>query len=308
MNHSNPNPIRSQNSASYSKTSKIRSGGLPYVASSVLAITIIIGVSFGSSTRVGAGASATLTVDPTAGLVDGQRVTVEGEGYLPSAPIIVVQCRSDVGATGMGACETFGGPPSLASDADGRISGNDFEIAAVLHTTDGVTDCRVDQCVIATFNPLPPVLAAVADTDFDPAGQLLPAPQLVVNPNVALHDGQRLEVTGTGFRTGVDLQLQQCLLTATFSSEDCSTLGRLLSASPTDGSFETGHSVDRLLETPAGRFDCAVHECGLVVTYVDQLFVLAAQSLSFGSSDTPNTPDEPSIPAVPLNRAPEFTG
>lgn len=82
----------------------------------------------------------TLTVRPSDGLVDGQRVVVVAERLAPTARLVVHQCAAD-GTT----CRFTG---VEAEARRGRVDVG-LEVARSFDTVDGRVDCRTTRCTIA---------------------------------------------------------------------------------------------------------------------------------------------------------------
>lgn len=114
----------------------------------VFRVTDITGLQRSSSSLSFGEVRRTLTVEPSARLVDGQSVLVSGDGFPASALTGVAQCSAD------GAGPSDCGPLVLLdTDADGAFT-TTLELSEVLTTPAGQTiDCASESaCVVAAAN------------------------------------------------------------------------------------------------------------------------------------------------------------
>lgn len=138
----------------------------------------------------------TLTATPDTDLVDGQTVTVTGEGFM-SGYVFVNMCAP--GATFYDDC--------LGSDTFAEVDGTGSfsvrtKVSALVPTATGEVDCRTsaDPCVlIATSGSITSARAGRADLHFDPEAPLLPGPAVTVAPDRDLGDEATITITGTNF-------------------------------------------------------------------------------------------------------------
>ena len=150
-----------------------------------------------ASSEPGAGSAPSLAVDPPAGLVDGQVVTVTGTGFAAGARVAVHQCRS--APVGLVDCD-LGTVTTVAVDDDGGFS-LQHRVFAMINDWGSQIDCRVPPgCVLATDIGFDGGASAVAaPIAFDPGAALLPPPTITVTPGEGLVDGQTATVEGHGF-------------------------------------------------------------------------------------------------------------
>lgn len=137
----------------------------------------------------------TITVTPTADLVDGEAVTVDGAGWRPGNTfhhLYVSVCPVDEGA-----CDLV--DRGFEAEADGTFH-REVRVRAVFTSQygDTVTDCRVVPCHLLVEEYLVPPRATEPLT-FDPDAPLLPDPVLTITPDHDLIEGQPLAIHGTGF-------------------------------------------------------------------------------------------------------------
>ncbi|MFJ3666884.1 neocarzinostatin apoprotein domain-containing protein [Streptomyces sp. NPDC090106] len=104
----------------------------------------------GSATPAAAAdTGATVTVSRATALVEGQKITVTGEGFRPGLTSVAVGlCKK--GWTSNTDCDLTGGAALVNIDADGRLP----TVTLTVHRTVAGTDCRTSQCVVGV-SPLP---------------------------------------------------------------------------------------------------------------------------------------------------------
>lgn len=202
----------------------------------------------------------TVTVSPDTDLVDGQEVTVTGDGF-QGGWAELVQCRLpalDIEAD----CDTgtFDGARAPGGHLDHTLA-----LEGLLRLGGGVDhDCRTGDCVllVKAFDE-PYAEAALAPLGFDPSGPLRPPPTLVVDPATDLVDGDLVGVTGAGWDEGL-LYLAMCRAGAV-EFDDCS-YEFLEFADVTDvGDVNSSFAVRTRITLGDGtRLDCRVDACSLL--------------------------------------------
>ncbi len=95
-------------------------------------------------------AAPTLTVTPTAALVDGQRLSVVATGVTPTSVYVAVDCGPKTISLLEDGCDSRH-DTVLAVDGSGVTAGT-LPVEAVLDTADGPVDCRTTQCFVALFS------------------------------------------------------------------------------------------------------------------------------------------------------------
>lgn len=244
-----------------------------------------------------------LTVTPNTGLVDGQLVLVEGSGFRPGGLLFVIICEGTV-PTAQRCPDSAGATDDDRVDADGNVS-TEHRVRALISVgqPSTVVDCRVSSCFLsASEDPFGDDLPMVP-LQFDPDAPLLPPPTVTADPSTGLHDGQVIEVHGTGWTPQEAVLLLQCEGTAPFSDARCS-----------DGPFTPNFVGNGT--TFAGSFTVAAtfatdedHQ----VHCLTQACSLVAFSTTGSGAETASTPlsfvaDPPTPPATPTAVQPRFTG
>ena len=200
--------------------------------------------------------TATMTVVPATGLVDGQVVDVD------------VQLVADRYETALRLCVTddAAGPrcgPRRYLDVDdggeggGSIAGR-FTVDASFRTGDGtVVDCRTTSCSLVAGEIRDPGDAAAVVLTFDPDAPLRPEPVVTIEPSGGLVDGQVVEVEGSGFLPRVGVEISQCPAPAS-PADGCSSSGfGTYEQSGDDGSIVTRLAVAAVLTGHGGEVvDC----------------------------------------------------
>ena len=165
----------------------------------------------------------TVEADPDTGLVDGDRVTVTGEGFPIEDPGFDVAqvhpCRAPVLVRSD--CDQ-GEQQWIGIDAGGDAEGQVFA-RAILHLPSGEVDCRVAACALLVepdpffdFDGISELSeAGVVPIAFDPAGPLQPPPALTVTPSTGLVDGDAVLLDGSGFDPDSGFSIAQCPAGAT---------------------------------------------------------------------------------------------
>ena len=190
------------------------------VLAALLAVLAGIGpTGSGSVIPVAAAAGVSISVEPASGLVDGQKVTVSGDGY--SSLVVMGVCPVGLSDRDAEICAHGQYLKFAEADSNGSFT-VEVEVPAMVHHDDSLamTDCRAEPCELVALDADqvdPPVLAR-HPLDFDPDGDLLARPTLTVTPTTGLVDGQRLQVTGAGFDASFGaagwVHVVQCAATA----------------------------------------------------------------------------------------------
>jgi hypothetical protein len=170
----------------------------------------------------------TITVSPADGLVDGDLVHVEGQGF-GSGPVWLSLCSIDpagcwsVGnsftltrekAKALGLDDSYGPGTvvvGLLADQEGRVAG-DVRLWRYLPTTEpgSYIDCAVSRCSLRVTSetsglaPAPPVVR------FAPGGTGPTAPAIAASPTRDLRRGEKIVVRGAGFQPGAYYSISLC--------------------------------------------------------------------------------------------------
>jgi hypothetical protein len=219
---------------------------------------------------------STASATPDSGLVDGDEVTVTGEGFPQDIPGFgvgeVTPCRVPV--TSWDDCDR-GELQYVDVARSGHLEGV-VNVTPILHVASGDTDCRAAACALVvqsvdfeTFDGLGELSeAAVVPVAFDPGGAIRPPPTLTITPSTGLHDGDAVHVHGAGFDPGRGFDLFQCRAGAT-SSADCEGDVGYFGWSD-DGTIDGWVSLRaRFPDGDGDRVDCRVEACSYVIAHGD---------------------------------------
>jgi hypothetical protein len=132
---------------------------------------------------------ATTALTPSAGLLDGQPVTVTATGVEPGAGFRVVRCDRAT-LTVYWTCEDPAGAPAVAADQAGALT-TTAPAAQRFTTVQGTPAYCRDECAVVLIPDDP----AVADLRLPYA---LAEGELAAAPATGLTDGQQVTVTGSG--------------------------------------------------------------------------------------------------------------
>lgn len=231
----------------------------------------------------------TIAVEPAADLVDGQTVTVTGDGYGPDQRYWVAQCPASAAAMDDG-CVVYGDDSWLA-DATGHVVA-DTRLAARIVAIPRPTDCRVVACTLS-FVDLDANLdleprAAIA---FDPDGSLLPQPELEARPSADLRDAQAVRVVGSGFDPGEALLLSECIATDA-SPEVCDLDDGVRTTVAADGTVDARLVVHpTFTQANGGTADCERGGC-VIRAYrnADTADAIVDAAIAFAVDPTPSAP------------------
>jgi acetyl esterase/lipase len=196
------------------------------------------------------------TVAPDRDLVDGQAVTVEGEGFRPDEIISVLQCLP--GAVSFDDCAYFN-VQYAQTDSEGRFS-TALPLFATF-TTSGPEpveiDCRTSASpcvVVAAQRGFTAPRAAHVEVHFDSDAPLLPPPEIDVSPATGIADGGSVTVRGENFTALREVSVRLCEIGT--EGEECDndasdflqvdTSGNFTASLTLFGEFDifTGETVD----------------------------------------------------------------
>lgn len=201
-----------------------------------------------------------LSITPTGTLVNGQVVTVTGNGFLPGEQLLVRQrCyyAPDCGAR-------------VVPDADGRFSLT-TRVQDVVDVYHGTSDCRgVGRCAIRVVEPNTWIEVANAPLTFAPEGH----EQVTVQPSTGLEDGDVVHVDAVGLNRGHGVEVNQCVALPgnpfPFPYTDWRCPGPGLELPVDDaGEIHTSLQVRSRWASTSDEhpqpFDCRIDRCRLVV-------------------------------------------
>jgi hypothetical protein len=218
---------------------------------------------------------ATITVDPSTGVVDGDLLDVSVSGiqvvddFLPLAQLTM--CRTPV--TVAADCDRHQVEYRELED-DGSLETTTWA-SAILDLPTGDYDCRSGTCAVLVSaggfgpNDLGELSeAAVGDVELDPGGSLQPPPTLTADPDTDLRDGDAIQLHGSGFDPERGINIAQCAADAT-SSRDC-VGGISVFGSTDDGEFDFFFGVLAKFRDARNRtVDCRLQDCAIVVSHGD---------------------------------------
>ncbi len=207
-------------------------------------------------------------VEPPTGLVDGQMVSVSGQGFAPDSSIGVVMCTKeagvDHGGRGIEACNISRYGQGM-SDAQGNAT-IEFRVQRLLLFDGQEVDCASEpgRCIVG--------MGMISDydqsggfaVDFDPSVPLPDPPTVELGKTEGIADGETVSIVVTGLVPDSDLFVQQCA--DDYSCADSSsTQGSADSSGRFEGTVRLWRSFGAYGERGPFNVDCAVTPCQLTV-------------------------------------------
>ncbi len=152
--------------------------------------------------------SPTVSVTPSAGLKNGQTVTITGSGFVAGDSLFAVECLTT--ATSAAGCNAAGATP-ITVNSDGTLPSTTFTVktGAIGSGVCGTSAANAHGCAIT--------VATIAGTDAGaaPIGFAVAAARVVrtllVRPSLNLHNGQVVTVFGRGFVPRDHVYIVECL-------------------------------------------------------------------------------------------------
>lgn len=242
-------------------------------------------------------------VVPSAGLVEGEEVTVSGRRFPADVNLGVTMCLpAAVEGEGVGACDITAAQIDIGSGDEGRFEVT-YTVRRLISMGDGVEsiDCATVEggCIIA--------VGAIDDYEesggmtvsFDPAVAPPALLAVSVSPDEGLVDGDEVQVEVTELEPGAYLQAQLCALDAagtTIAGCDIYSRESRIRVDHQAGRADFPFVVSRLVANPFGGevFDCLEATCVLVV---DSASLRTTTVLAFDA-------DAPPLPEVEVDVAP----
>jgi hypothetical protein len=270
-------------------------------AAAVVPVVALVSVfAFGWFGAAGAAGAASGAVTPTAGLLDGQSVTVTGAGFDPDAQVGMAECLT--GTVGTAECD-LAGDRFVTTDASGSFS-SAFRVTRFINVGGSLTDCATaGACVLGLEETDAPVTATVPLSFADVP---IVAPTVTVNPSTDLVDQQVVQVAGSGFTAGATVALLECPAGSTaVSACDFSTI--LIVTADATGAIDTPYSAVRVITVGGASLDCATPAaCVLSAGNVDDFDQRILAAISFASLLAPpsGVPAPVGPPAAPTPPAP----
>jgi hypothetical protein len=201
-----------------------------------------------------------VTVTPSTGLADRQRVSVTGSGFAPNVGVLAAQCSvgGDGGVSEPG-LQFCGFVAFFNAGPDGTLHAT-MQVHRFLGGPGGF-DCAsaAGACaLIFSDDGLTP--AAEIPLAFDPDAPPIPPPVMEANPTTGLVDGSVVTVTGSGFAPHEQVALIQCRdqQGRDDSGQGCALPGGLQYARADEaGNVAATYTVRRFIDTQKfGTVDC----------------------------------------------------
>ncbi|WP_436796263.1 neocarzinostatin apoprotein domain-containing protein [Actinospongicola halichondriae] len=208
-------------------------------------------------------------VEPPTGLVDGQMVSVSGQGFAPDTSIGVVMCTKeagvDHGARGIEACDISHYGQGM-SDAQGNAT-VEFRVQRIVPFDGEEVDCASEpgRCIVG--------MGMISDydqsggfaVDFDPSVPLPDPPTVELGKTEGIADGETVPIVVTGLAPNSVLFLQQCTDGYTSCAETSSGEQRVDSSGRFEGTVRLWRSFGTYGDLGPTNVDCAVAACELVI-------------------------------------------
>jgi hypothetical protein len=207
----------------------------------------------------------------------GDGVDVVAGGFTPYAVLGRGVCPT--GATDASECQ-----PSAPVDADAS-GGATFQLFSppILREGGNATDCTVDgACEYAVYD-VRDFAATVATAPV----QLSPTEPgtLTVAPSTGLHDGDQVQLAGSGWPADTYLLFFECDTATRSATGHCMNLAVALT--DLGGSFATAYTVRAVGDVPQ-HVDCETGPCWIYASYfASDAPVIASQPISFDVTTTP---------------------
>jgi hypothetical protein len=216
-----------------------------------------------------------ITADPTAGLVDGQRITVHGEGLFPFDDVRLAFCP-----VGGAEADCLHLPGGTFGDETGAFAAP-VSAWAVLRPRRGVvTDCRSTACVLRATVNYGAAAPFELPLDFLPDGDLL-VPRVGVAPHADLGPRQSVTVRLSGFHQfDQDVPVMQCL-GRPGTPPDLRRCDRAHGEQLRGRDGWVRISLRRTMHTARGDVDCDVRRCRIWIGRTIEAPALASGVLVF---------------------------
>jgi len=157
-----------------------------------------------------------VTVTPSTGLVDNQRVTVHISGFPANDTVAAVECSSDALSQGAQACEIGNNEVIFQTAADGTAT-TQFTVTRMLQPGPGATidcDSAPNRCLIGVGALNDYSVSGGAPISFKPGLPPVPRPVAVVFPSIGLRDQQGVELLVANLTPGKPVEIMECQQTA----------------------------------------------------------------------------------------------
>ena len=251
-------------------------------------------------------AEPAVIVDPSAGLLDGESVTVSATGFTPNAYIGAAQCDASRPGEGIDACD-ISRTVLEPADESGAVTATLSIRRHITTPAGGQIDCITPgACVIGAASLgddlITPDLATVVivpiTLDPNPAPPTPLDTNLVVDVTTGLVDGQLLAVRATGFVPDGPFGITMCdeaQLDVSYDVAACDLTVVLLASIDSTGSSDLTYGVRRYITRADGTVvDCAEAErCVLAAASLTDNYDLNPAATEFlALSFDPSVPGE----------------
>jgi hypothetical protein len=248
-----------------------------------------------ASVPAAGGSAASVTVDPSTDLLDGQTVTVTGSGFKASTDYVLLECQAGATKvpTGCGLVDL----DFISSDSTGSFS-TPFDVARMitLEASGTTIDCAVQSCVLDVGTEKGALTSASAPISFDDVA-IVP-PTVSADPSTDLRDGQTITVSGTDFSPNALIEIVECETAG--SSASCDPDTGYPADADSDGTFSTPYPVTRVIDDGGGPVDCAVSSCVIMAVNPEEADQEATTPIAF--ADVPiKTPTLAASPSTVLD-------
>jgi hypothetical protein len=221
-----------------------------------------------------------LTVEPSADLVDGQVVNLDATGFVAGDNIVVIECTHTLGDGLHCANARF-----VPADATGSVHVA-FTVRRIVHSnqTGAPFDCASvpGECALYAQSFADPVTTNWVPLEFDPSAPL-PVDSLVASPITDLVDGQVVKLTGT-LTGSASLALVQCGAGQVGNDASQCDQSTVRTAGVDAAGIVHGEApARRVLRTPSGPIDCGeeVGRCQLLVGNLSTVSTIARFPLAY---------------------------
>ena len=197
-----------------------------------------------------------VTASPLTGLTDGDAILVSADGRRPGDPFDAVVCPSPEPITEACLAVSQSGSSGIADQVDdeGHLR-EPYRATAVLETSNGPIDCRVEQCYLHVDPNGDPTTFAL---DFDPDAPLAPPPTAYAR----LVEGDTLEVDGEGFVPTEEVYATTCIKRD--GAKECLIPTTVHATADADGTVSISYEPEPF-DGFAGVEDCRGARCFVLV-------------------------------------------
>lgn len=196
-----------------------------FVTSLAVGITMMGSLVVFATTNASA-AGATIQATPNTALANGQTVMVSGSGFVPNETIYVIECVA--GSQTSATCDLNSAAGPFTTDASGNLASSPFKVVTgtvVGNVTCGTSASDLSNCEISagtiagTDTTTTPITFALPTTTTTTTVPKVYHPHVSVAPSRSLKNGQKVRVSGHGFKPGDHVYIVECLSSVTGSAQ-----------------------------------------------------------------------------------------